>query len=33
MLEILDSFSLVQVLMYRHSKSAVLQATLNSELE
>ena len=33
MLEILDVFSSVLVLMYRHSKSAFLQVTLNFELE
>ena len=33
MLEIVDSFSLVWVLMYRNSKSAFLQLTMNFELE
>ena len=33
MLEILDGFSLVWVLMYRHSEPAFLQVTLNFELE
>ena len=32
MLEIIDRFSLVRVLMYPHSKSAFLQVTLNCEL-
>ena len=33
MLEILDGFSSVRVLMYRHSKSTFLQVTVNFELE
>ena len=32
MLEIFDSFSSSRVLMYRHSKFAFLQVTLNLEL-
>ena len=33
MLEILDGFSSERVLMYRHSKSTLLQVTLNFELK
>ena len=33
MLEILDGFSLVLVLIYQHSKLVFLQVTLNFELE
>ena len=33
MLEILDGFSSVRVLMYRHSKSTIMQVTENFELE